>query len=52
VTLVHPNAPVEKRMVSIASGETRTVDAVMAVPELAPKDDAAATMPRAEREIP
>jgi serine/threonine-protein kinase len=52
VTLVHPNAPVEKRTVSITSGETRTVDVVMAVPDLAPKDDAAPTMTRAERESP
>jgi hypothetical protein len=40
VTLVHPSAPVEKRNVSIAPGETRTIDVVMAVPELAPKNDA------------
>jgi eukaryotic-like serine/threonine-protein kinase len=46
VTLIHPNAPVEKRTISVASGETRTIDVVMAVPDLAPKDDAA----RAERE--
>jgi eukaryotic-like serine/threonine-protein kinase len=46
VTLIHPNAPVEKRTISVASGETRTIDVVMAVPDLAPKDDAT----RAERE--
>jgi serine/threonine-protein kinase len=31
ITLVHPNAPVEKRTVSIPPGETRTVDVVMVV---------------------
>jgi serine/threonine-protein kinase len=40
VTLVHPSAPVEKRTVAIVAGETRTVDVVMAVPDLAPKDEA------------
>jgi len=39
VTLVHPSAPVEKRTVTIAAGETRTLDVVLAVPDLAPKDD-------------
>ncbi len=33
VTLVHPNAPIEKRTVGIVKGETRTVDAVMNVPQ-------------------
>ncbi len=42
VTLTHPNAPAEKRTVAITPGETRTIDAVMLVPELAPKDDPAA----------
>jgi hypothetical protein len=42
VTLVHPSAPLEKRTVVIVSGETRTIDAVMAVPALAPREDAAA----------
>ncbi|HEY8039341.1 MAG TPA: serine/threonine-protein kinase, partial [Polyangiaceae bacterium] len=50
VTLVHPSAPVEKRTVAIASGETRTIDVVMAVPDLAPRDDAGAAEPSAERE--
>jgi serine/threonine-protein kinase len=36
VTLVHPNAPIEKRTVAIVKGETRTIDAVMNVPQLAP----------------
>ena len=52
VTLIHPNAPVEKRTISLTSGETRTVDVVMAVPDLAPKGDAAPAMTRAEREGP
>jgi serine/threonine-protein kinase len=52
VTLVHPSAPVEKRKIAVASGETHTVDVVMAVPELAPGEDAEAPGPRAEREAP
>jgi hypothetical protein len=39
VTLVHPSAPVEKRTVAIVHGETRTIDAVMNVPQLAPLAD-------------
>jgi serine/threonine-protein kinase len=51
VTLVHPNAPVEKRTVDIVAGETRTLDVVMAVPDLAPKDDAGGGVePSAERD--
>jgi len=50
VTLVHPSAPIEKRTVAIASGETRTIDAVMLVPELAPREDAGAQEPRAGME--
>jgi len=38
VTLVHPDAPAEKRMVSLGPGETRTVDVVMPVREVAPAD--------------
>ena len=41
VTLIHPSAPLEKRTVAIVHGETRTIDAVMAVPQLAPPEDAA-----------
>jgi hypothetical protein len=37
VTLLHPHAPPEKRSVTLAAGETRTIDVVMAVPELAPE---------------
>jgi eukaryotic-like serine/threonine-protein kinase len=51
VTLVHPNAPVEKRTIAVASGETRTVDVVMGVPDLAPKDDPD-SLPRANRKEP
>jgi hypothetical protein len=47
VTLIHPSAPVEKRTVAIVAGETRTIDAVMAVPELAPREDAGPQEPRA-----
>jgi eukaryotic-like serine/threonine-protein kinase len=51
VTLVHPSAPVEKRTVTIARGETRTLDVVMAIgpspaivpSALAPAAPAAAT---------
>lgn len=50
VTLVHPNAPIEKRTVSITTSETCTIDVVMAVGELAPRDDAGALGPHAERE--
>ncbi len=39
VTLVHPSAPLEKRTIAIVRGETRTIDAVMAVPKLAPTPD-------------
>jgi len=50
VTLVHLSDPVEKRTVVIVEGETRTLDVVMAVPDLAPKDDAGGPEPSAERE--
>jgi serine/threonine-protein kinase len=50
VTLVHPNAPVEKRSVPIVSGETRTLDVVMAVPDLAPQGEGGAPEQSAERE--
>jgi serine/threonine-protein kinase len=50
VTLVHPEAPVEKRTVDIAPTETRTIDVVMAVADLAPKDGAGTRQPSAERE--
>ena len=50
VTLVHPSAPIEKRPVSIATGETYTIDVVMAVPDLAPKGDAGPDLPSAERD--
>ena len=50
VTLVHPNAPVEKRTVVLASGETRTIDVVMAVSDLGVKTDGGASEPSAERE--
>jgi serine/threonine-protein kinase len=36
VTLYHPNASVEKRTALIAAGETRTIDVVMNISELAP----------------
>jgi hypothetical protein len=49
VTLVHPNAPVEKRTVSITKGEVRTVDVVMAVSAASLPDDAGAQGPRADR---
>ncbi len=50
VTLVHPSAPVEKRTLQVAPGETRTIDVVMNVGDLAPKDDAGAPEPSAERD--
>ncbi|MGH7270474.1 MAG: hypothetical protein ACREJ3_08585, partial [Polyangiaceae bacterium] len=33
VTLVHPNAPIEKRTIDLAAGETKTIDVVMKVPQ-------------------
>jgi serine/threonine-protein kinase len=50
ITLVHPNAPVEKRTIDVVSGETWTMDVVMAVPDLAPKSDAGADPASAERD--
>jgi serine/threonine-protein kinase len=50
ITPVHPNAPVEKRTIDVVAGETRTIDVVMAVPDLAPRGDAAPDLPSAERE--
>ena len=52
VTLVHPSAPIEKRTVAIVGGETRTIDAVMKVPQLAPPDDAAPEEASTEKAIP
>jgi serine/threonine-protein kinase len=48
VTFVHPNAPVEKRAITIARGEVRTLDVVMTIAE---RDgvDGGAQGPRAER---
>lgn len=50
VTLVHPNAPVEKRTVAVAPGETRTLDVVMAVPELSRGAAAGSSGSSAEKE--
>jgi eukaryotic-like serine/threonine-protein kinase len=52
VTLVHPSAPVEKRTVAIVRGETRTIDAVMSVPEVAPAEDAGTEEASADRANP
>jgi hypothetical protein len=51
VTLVHPNAPVEKRTVTIVRGEIRTLDVVMALTSSTPtvSDDGGAQGLRAER---
>jgi hypothetical protein len=38
LALVHPKAPVEKRTIEIVSGETKTLDVVMSVGDLAPRD--------------
>lgn len=43
VTLIHPNAPVEKRTITIAGGEIRTLDVVMAIRDAPPQRDAGAT---------
>jgi serine/threonine-protein kinase len=50
VSLVHPNAPVEKRSVVIVQGETKTLDVAMAVPGGVLNADADSAMPSAERE--
>lgn len=54
ITFVHPNGPIEKRTIALASDETRTVDVVMAVPDLAPRGEGAesspSALPRADRE--
>jgi serine/threonine-protein kinase len=50
VTLVHPNAPIEKRRVLIVQGKTETLDVVMAVPGVAPRADGGSADPSAERE--
>jgi serine/threonine-protein kinase len=42
VTLVHPSAPPEKRAISVEAGQTRTLDVVMPVPDIAPREDVAA----------
>jgi eukaryotic-like serine/threonine-protein kinase len=52
VTLVHPNAPIEKRTVAIVRGETRTIDAAMKVPEHAPAEDASPEEAAAEKTGP
>jgi serine/threonine-protein kinase len=39
ITLVHPNAPIEKRTVSIPPGETLTIDVVMAVSDPSSKNE-------------
>jgi serine/threonine-protein kinase len=48
--LVHPRAPVEKRTVEVVAGETRTLDIVMGVAELAPREVAGDSQPSAARE--
>jgi len=50
VTLVHPSAPVEKRVVNVATGDTRTLDVVMAIPELTPSEVAAPRESKADAE--
>ena len=51
VTLVHPKAPPQKHTVTIASGETRTLDVVMAIAPGA-TEDAAPSAPLSEKEKP
>ena len=50
VTLIHPSAPVEKRVVNVATGDTRTLDVVMAIPELTPNDVPAPRESKADAE--
>jgi hypothetical protein len=49
ITLVHPNAPVEKRTIDIVSAETRTIDVVMTIPDLSPRGEAGSNEPSADR---
>lgn len=50
VTLVNPRAVAERRTVSIAPGETRTIDVVMAVSELGPREETERATQGPERE--
>jgi len=50
VTLVHPRAVAERRTISIAPGETRTIDVVMAVSDLGPREESERAIQGAERE--
>jgi serine/threonine-protein kinase len=50
VTLVHPNAPIEKRRVLIVQGKTETLDVAMAVPGGALPADGGSADPSAKRE--
>lgn len=50
VTLVHPRAVAERRTVSIIPGETRTIDVVMAVSDLAPREESERATQGADRE--
>jgi hypothetical protein len=51
ITLVHPTAPAQKHTVSIAAGETRTLDVVMAI-QTGAAEDAAINAPVSEKEKP
>jgi serine/threonine-protein kinase len=46
VTLVHPNAPPEKRVVPIVAGETTTLEVTMKLPAATDKDGGAIDPPR------
>ena len=52
VTLTHPNAPVEKRTITVEPGETRTVDVAMAIADPAPKEDAGQLPPHLDPDKP
>jgi hypothetical protein len=46
VTLTHPNAPPEKRVVPIAAGETTTLEVTMKLPAATDKDGGAIDPPK------
>jgi hypothetical protein len=46
VTLTHPNAPPEKRLVPITAGETTTLEVTMKLPVATDKDGGAIDAPR------
>jgi eukaryotic-like serine/threonine-protein kinase len=50
VTLVHPRAVAERRTVTIVPGDTRTIDVVMAVSDLGPREESERATQGGEKE--